>query len=79
MMTYNQVNPKTTPLVLVMLALVCAIIPSVGPAVPAAVAQEDTSLGEEDLAGGIVSDVLDEGEDDDEENGDAADDETDQD
>ena len=40
---------KTTPLVLVMFALVGAL--SAG-AVPAAIAQEDTSLGQ-DLAGGI--------------------------
>jgi hypothetical protein len=72
MVIYSQVNPKTTPLILVMFNLACAIIPAVV-AAPAAIAQqEDTSLGEEDLAGGIVSDVLDGGDEDDEENGDAA-------
>lgn len=60
---------KTTPLVLVMFALVGAL--SAG-AVPAAIAQEDTSLGQ-DLAGGIVSDVLDGSVNDDDQNGDADD------
>ena len=47
-------NPKTTRLVLVMFTLVCAL-----PAgVPAAIAQEDASL-DEDLVGGIISNVLD--------------------
>ena len=65
-------NSKTTRLVLVMFTLVCAL-----PAgVPAAIAQEDTSL-DEDLVGGIISNVLD--GDDDEGNGDADDAEIDQD
>src|SRR5918994_1116417 len=70
-------NPKTTALILVMVALVCAL-PAAG-AIPSAIAQEETSLGE-DLVGGIVSNVsdVDDG-DDDEENGDAADAEIDQD
>jgi hypothetical protein len=46
---HTQMGSKTTPLVLVMFALVGAL--SAG-AVPAAIAQEDTSLGQ-DLAGGI--------------------------
>jgi hypothetical protein len=50
-----------------MFTLVCAL-PAAG-VVPAAIAQEDTSLGE-DLAGGIISDVLD-GDADDEINQDA--------
>ena len=60
---------KTTPLVLVMFALVGAL--SAG-AVPAAIAQEDTSFGQ-GLAGGIVSDVLDSSVNDDDQNGDADD------
>ena len=62
---------KTTPLILAIFTLVCAL-PAAG-AVPAATAQEeDTSLGQ-DLAGSIVSDVLDNG-DDGKANGDASDD-----
>ncbi len=52
-------NPKAKPLVLAMFTLVCAIIPAAG-VIPSVIAQEDaTSLSEEDLAGSIVSDVLD--------------------
>jgi hypothetical protein len=66
---------RTTPLILVMVTLVCAL-PAAG-AIPSAIAQEEeTSLGE-DLTGGILSDV--DGGDDDEENGDAADADIDQD
>ena len=55
-----------------MFTLVCAIIPAAG-LIPSALAQEDiTSLAEEDLARGIVSAILD-GGDDDEGNDDAAD------
>jgi hypothetical protein len=62
-------DSRTTPLILVMVSLVCAIIPTVGAAVPAAIAQEEeTSLGE-DLARGTISDI-DGG--DNEVNGDAA-------
>src|SRR5215211_192323 len=68
-------TPKVKPLVLAMFTLMCAIIPAAG-AIPSVNAQEDTSLGQ-DLAGGIVSDVLDGGGDDEEENGDADDAETD--
>jgi hypothetical protein len=65
-------STKTTPLVLAMFTLVCAIIPAAG-LIPSALAQEDiTSLDEEDLARGIVSAILD-GGDDDEGNDDAAD------
>jgi hypothetical protein len=50
----NPMSPKTSPLALVIFTLVSAL-----PAgVPAAIAQEDTSLGE-DLVGGIISNVLD--------------------
>jgi hypothetical protein len=65
-------NSKSLPLVLAIFTLVCAL-PAAG-AIPAAIAQqEDTSLGA-GLARGIVSDVLDGGGDDEQENGDAADD-----
>jgi hypothetical protein len=68
-------NSKPLPLVLAIFTLVCAL-PAAG-AIPAAIAQEeDTSLGA-GLARGIVSDVLDGGGDDEEENGDADDAETD--
>ena len=54
---------KSTPMILMMVTLVCAIIPAaVGAMLPpsAFAQQEETSLGDkEDLAGGIVSDVLD--------------------
>lgn len=60
---------KSTPMNLMMVTLVCAIIPAAVGAMllpPSAFAQqEETSLGdkEQDLAGGIVSDVLDGHED----------------
>ena len=70
-------TPKAKPLVLAMFTLMCAIILTAG-VIPSVIAQEEvTSLDEEDLAGGIVSDVLDGGGDDEEENGDADDAETD--
>ncbi|MDQ3718393.1 MAG: hypothetical protein M3311_04480 [Thermoproteota archaeon] len=55
---------KSTPMILMTVTLVCAIMPAAVGAMlpPSAFAQQDeTSLGEnkEDLAGGIVSDVLD--------------------
>ena len=59
-------NPKALPLVLAMFTLVCAL-PAVG-AVPAAIAQEDIPSGA-DLTGGIISDVSDGGNE--EENSDA--------
>src|SRR5215207_11262950 len=69
-------NPKTTPLVLAIFTILCAL-PAAG-AIPSAIAQEEeTSLGE-DLVGGIISDV-DGGDDDEENGGDAADAEIDQD
>ena len=68
-------TPKAKPLVLAMFTLMCAIILTAG-VIPSVIAQEVTSL-DEDLAGGIVSDVLDGGGDDEEENGDADDAETD--
>ena len=62
----NPMSPKTSPLALVIFTLVSAL-----PAgVPAAIAQENGS-SDEDLVGGIISNVLD--GDDDEENSDNAD------
>jgi hypothetical protein len=58
---------KTTPVILVTVSLLCAIIPAAA-AVPSAIAQEEN---DENLAGSIVSEVL--------KGGDAEDDETDQD
>ena len=69
---------KTTPLVLVMFFTLVCTLPAVGATIPSAIAQEVTSL-DEDLARGIVFDVLDGGNDDDEVNDDADDAETDQD
>lgn len=69
-------------MILMMLPLVCAIIPAaVEAALPPAIAQEETSLGEENIAGSIVSNVLGGSDnDDDDENGiDAVDDESNQD
>ena len=60
-------NLKTTPLVLVMFALVCGIIPAGAGVIPSAIALEDTTSLDEDLALGIVSDALDGGGDDDDE------------
>src|SRR5215211_2124310 len=60
-----QMNPKTTPLVLAMFTLVCGIIPAGAGVIPSAIALEDTTSLDEDLARGIVSDVLDGGGDDD--------------
>ena len=59
-------NPKAKPLVLTMYTLVCVIIPAAG-VIPSAIALEDTTSLDEDLARGIVSDVLD-SVDDEEEN-----------
>lgn len=50
-------NLKTTPLVLAMFTLVCGIIPAAG-VIPSAIALEDTTSLDEDLALGIVSDAL---------------------
>ena len=59
-------DPKTMPVVL-MVVLVCALLAT--GALSVAIAQiEDSSLGEQNLAGSIVSDVLN-GSDDGEENG----------
>lgn len=49
---------KSPHVILMMLPLVCAIIPAAAAALPPAIAQEDTPLGEEDIAGSIVSNVL---------------------
>ena len=65
---YNPMSPKFTPLTLAILPLVCAL--PLG--VPAAIAQEDISSGEEGLVGGIISNVLD--SNDNEENSGNADD-----
>ena len=76
---------KSTPMNLMMVTLVCAIIPAAVGAMllpPSAFAQqEETSLGdkEQDLAGGIVSDVLDGHEDEEWENDSDAEDEFNQD
>jgi cytoskeletal protein RodZ len=68
----TQMNPKTTPLVLAMFFTLVCTLPAAGAAVPAAIAQEeDTSSLDEDLARSIISDVLDGGND--EVNDDAAD------
>ena len=58
-------NPIITPLVLVMFTLVSGIIPAGAGVIPSAIALEDTTSLDEDLARGIVSDVLDGGGDDD--------------
>ena len=76
---HTQMTPKAKPLVLAMFTLMCGIIPAAG-VIPSVIAQQEgTSLGEEeDLAGGIISNVLDgAGGDDDEQNGDTDDAETD--
>ena len=71
-------NPKTKPLVLAIFILLFALPAAAGAAIPAAIAQEeDASLGA-GLARSLVSDVLDGGGDDEEENGDADDAEIDQ-
>ncbi|MDQ3854312.1 MAG: hypothetical protein M3299_15960 [Thermoproteota archaeon] len=79
-------DSKSTPMILMMVTLVCAIIPAaVGAMLPpsAFAQQEETSLGdkEDNLAGGIVSDVLDgdAGEDEEWENDGDAEDEFNQD
>ena len=54
---YKHVIPKSTPRVLAIFALVFAL-PAAGAVVPAAIAQENDIRSGEDLAGGIVSDVL---------------------
>lgn len=69
---------KRTPMTLMMvLTLVCAILPALGAVLPpsAFAQQEYTSLGEEEgLVSGILSDVLEDGGDQEEENdGDAED------
>jgi hypothetical protein len=63
---HTKMNLKTTPLVLAMFTLVCGIIPAAG-VIPSAIALEDTTSLDEDLALGIVSDALDGGGDDDDE------------
>jgi hypothetical protein len=76
---------KSPHMILMMLPLVCAIIPAaVEVALPPAIAQEETSLGEEEnIAGSIVSNVLggsgNDNDDDDENGSGAVDDESNQD
>ncbi len=69
-------DSNTSPVILVMATLACAIITSAtGALLPPLVfaQQEETSLGErENIATGIVSDVLDDSGNDDEENSNAA-------
>ncbi len=67
----TQMNPKTTPLVLAMFFTLVCTLPAAGATVPAAIVQEDITSLDEDLARNIVSDVLDGG--DDEVNDEAAD------
>lgn len=70
---------KDAPLVLAIFALLYAL-PATGAVTPAAIAQEeDTSLEEGGLVGGIISNVLDGGSEDGETNGDAGDAEINQD
>jgi hypothetical protein len=64
---------KTTPLVLAMFTLLCATIPA-AVAVPSAIVQEDITSLDKDLARGIISAVLDGGNDGEEVNVDTADD-----
>jgi len=72
-----QMTPtKTFPVALVMVTLVCTL-PAAG-VIPLAIAQEDVTSLDEDLVRGIVSDILDGGDDGEEENN-AADSKTNQD
>ena len=52
---YSPMSPKSIPLALAILTLVCAL--PLG--IPAAIAQEDISSEEKGLVGGIISNVLD--------------------
>jgi hypothetical protein len=68
---------KTFPVALAMFTLVCTL-PAAG-VIPLAFAQEDVTSLDEDLVRGIVSDILDGGDDGEEENDSAADSKTNQD
>jgi hypothetical protein len=68
---------KNFPMALVMFTLVCTL-PAAG-VIPLAAAQEDVTSLDEDLVRGIVSDILDGGDDGEEENDSAADSKTNQD
>jgi hypothetical protein len=68
---------KTFPVALAMFTLVCTL-PATG-VIPLAIAQEDVSSLDDDLVRGIVSDILDGGDDGEEENDSAADSKTNQD
>jgi hypothetical protein len=73
-----QMTPtKTFPVALAMFTLVCTL-PATG-VIPLAIAQEDITSLDEDLVRGIVSDILDGGDDGEEENDSAADSKTNQD
>jgi hypothetical protein len=73
-----QMTPtKTFPMALAMFTLVCTL-PATG-VIPLAIAQEDVTSLDEDLVRGIVSDILDGGDDGEEENDGAADSKTNQD
>ena len=69
---------KTFYVVLAMFTLLCATFPAAG-VIPLATAQEDVTSLDEDLVRGIVSDILDGGDDGEEENDGAADSKTNQD
>jgi hypothetical protein len=63
-----ELDPKTMPVVVLMVVLVCALLAT--GALSVAVAQvQGRSLSEQNLAGGIVSDVLDGSDDEEEKNG----------
>jgi hypothetical protein len=49
----TQLGSKTTPMILMMVTLLCAIIPAAAGMAPSVIAQQEgeTSLGEKDLAG----------------------------
>jgi hypothetical protein len=68
---------KNFPVALAMFTLVCTL-PATG-VIPLAIAQEDITSLDEDLVRGIVSDILDGGDDGEEENDSAADSKTNQD
>lgn len=68
---------KTFPVALAMFTLVCTLAAT--GVIPLAIAQEDVTSLDEDLVRGIVSDVLDGGDDGEEENDSAADSKTNQD
>jgi hypothetical protein len=57
---YTQLGSKDTPMILVMVTPLYAIIPAAAGVAPSVIAQEEeTSLGEEDIAFSIISHFLD--------------------